>query len=175
MTGVFARSFGYHGGGAKIILACTRLEKVSVTPSKCPQMTGLSVPRTATRFAPEIRQNDKMSVTARSFRNLLQGERVHRCVTSFGKSLWHQSRSHKESSKARLLIKIYATHLFMPTELHSGHGGPSMEFVCTFHSVSCFQFGSFKNNDLKSGIYLRYHQSSVRIKDRSCMSRSIKG
>ena len=28
-------------------------------------------------------------------------------------------------------LKIYATHLFMPTELHSGHVGPSMVLLFT--------------------------------------------
>ena len=34
----------------------------------------------------------------------------------------------RKQDRHSCLEKIYATHLFMPTELHSGHGGPSMVF-----------------------------------------------
>ena len=60
MTGFTARSFWCYVNGARNIWACTRLEKVSVTPPKCPEMTSLSISWTAvlTQLACNVLPND---------------------------------------------------------------------------------------------------------------------
>ena len=44
---------------------------------------------------------------------------------------WLNLDDQKYMAKDIHIAKTYATQIFMPTELHAGHGGPSMVFLFT--------------------------------------------